>query len=229
MGCNNTRSADQQAAIDTSVPSPPRRARARAVASFRESSATLTSGPRGNIQHQTLRFGSPRVPSEMEKTKKTKTKKQLRVSSPHTRAHRDRQTKKSPSSSTTTTSVLLPPLRSPRMEMEQTLYPELADAVFGSLSLGGDETEPHVRLSGVPHDDAAEFGCSANVGMRTPFFFFLLLSPSLLPPFLRSLQTTPKQEVHFLFFLKRERERAQGRSYVVARVWPWPPHCRGIV
>lgn len=114
------------------------------------------------------------------------------------------------------------------MEMEQTLYPELVfSAPLGSLSLGGDETEPHVRLSGVPHDDAPEFGCSANVGMRTPFFFPppssppLPLPPLSLPPFLRSLQTTPKQEVHFLFFLKREREREQGRSYVVARVWPW--------
>ena len=40
------------------------------------------------------------------------------------------------------------------------------------------------------------FAHTANVGMRTPF-------SSSLPPSLRSLWTTPKQEVHFLFFLKK--------------------------
>lgn len=101
------------------------------------------------------------------------------------------------------------------MEMEQTLYPELVfSAPLGSLSLGGDETEPHVRLSGVPHDDAPEFGCSANVGMRTPFFFspsfFSSPPPPSLPP---SLSPQPADHPEtgsslFVFLKKREGERA---------------------
>lgn len=82
-----------------------------------------------------------------------------------------------------------------------TLYPALEAPSsidcysLESLYANGDKSEPHVRpwspakLSGA--------GCTANVGMRTPFFF--------LPPFLlQSVWTTPKQEVHFLFFLKKD-------------------------
>lgn len=65
-----------------------------------------------------------------------------------------------------------------------------------SLYAHGSRIEPHVRL----WSPAKRPGvcCTANAVMRTPF------SSTLLPPFLHSLWTTPKQEVHFLFFLNKK-------------------------
>lgn len=66
---------------------------------------------------------------------------------------------------------------------------------FESLYANSDKSEPHVGSWSPAKPSGA--GCTANVGMRTPFFF--------LPPFLlQSVWTTPKQEVHFLFFLKKD-------------------------
>lgn len=71
-------------------------------------------------------------------------------------------------------------------------FPPLSESLYAN----GDKNEPHVRLRSPAKRPGV--GCTANVGMRTPF------SSSLLPPFLHSLWTTPKQEVHFLFFLKKD-------------------------
>lgn len=68
-----------------------------------------------------------------------------------------------------------------------------------SLHAHGQKIEPHVRLRSPAKRPGA--GRAANAVMRTPF------SSSLLPPpSLHSLWTTPKQEVHFLFFLKKKRK-----------------------
>lgn len=132
-------------------------------------SALLTSGRRRNIQHEIfwLDSQSPWKSSESPRTVKVWVSSESLPSHQQTHADGDDWT-----------------LRTRRHFI--LLHVRLFHRLFSSrlLDANGDKTEPHVRswspakLSGV--------GCTANVGMRTPF------SPSLLLPFLHSLCGPPR-------------------------------------
>lgn len=146
-----------------------------------ESSALLTSGQCRNIQHETfwLDSQSPRKSSECPRTV------EVWVSS-----------KASP---------LFLTNRRTRMEMtglrtqKPTLYP-VSNRFFlfpqESLYANGDKTEPHVRLWSPAKRSGV--GCTANVGMRTPF------SSSLLPPFLQSVDHPETGSSLFVFLKKKD-------------------------